>query len=104
MAVLDRPPLTREPPRVLSPAELEQRFIESYPEARGAGCEDGVSGAVTYGHSPDPRIGKIPALLTVAEIEAGNARRQALLDAISPAERLAREEMRAIVRDEMRHV
>ena len=89
------------PPRQLTPAELEQRFTESYPEARGAGCEDGVSGAVTYDHPPDPRIGPVPQRLTVAEIEAENARRQAELDKMSPAERQAQRNLRALVRAEL---
>ena len=76
MAVLDRQELSTQPPRPLTDAELAARWQAAYPEARGAGCEDGVSGSVIYDHPPDPRIGKIPALLTVAEIEAENARRQ----------------------------
>ena len=104
MATLDRPPLTTEPPRVLTPEELQARWQAAYPEARGAGCEDGVSGSVIYDHPPDPRIGAIPQRLTTAEIEQENARRQALLDAMTPAERAAQENMRAMIREEIRHV
>jgi hypothetical protein len=59
---LDRPPLTREPPRVLTDAELERRHRESFPESAGPGIDD-PSGAVLWGAPRDERIGQPPKLL-----------------------------------------
>lgn len=101
MTTMDRVPFTAEPPPRMTEAELARRWAESYPEAAGPGAEDGMSGAVSYGHPPDPRIGKIPVLLTTAEIEAENARRQADLDAMTPELRAAVASVREMVRSEI---
>jgi hypothetical protein len=94
--------LSTEPPRVLSPAELERRHAESFPEALGPGT-DHESGAVSYAQERDPRIGAVPHLLDPQTVAAENAERQARLDAMSPLERQIREDVEAMVRQEMRH-
>jgi hypothetical protein len=101
MATLDRPPLTREPPRRLSEAELAQRWQQAFPEAQGPG-QDHESGAVTYDAGPDPRVGRIPHLLDPAIRDRENAERAARLAAMTPAELEAREDMAAVVRAELR--
>lgn len=94
---------SKVPPKPLTPAELEQRFAESYPEARGPGM-DTESGAVDYGQLPDPRVGAIPKLLDDATRDRDNAARAAALAALTPAERAAQENMRRMIREEMRNV
>lgn len=101
MAVLDRQELSTQPPRPLTDAELAARWQAAYPEARGAGREDGVSGNVIYDHPPDSRIGPVPQRLTVAEIEAENARRQAARDAMTPQQRAVMDGITEAVRAEL---
>jgi len=93
--------LIREPPRQLTPEELAARWQQSFPEAQGPGM-DTESGAVTYGHPPDPRIGPVPHLLDPATRDRDNAEREARLAAMSPAERQAREDLAALVRQQLR--
>lgn len=93
--------LTREPPRQLTPEELRQRWQAAYPEAAGPG-QDTESGAVIYSQEPDPRIGEIPHLLDPETVRRENAEREARLAAMTPAERQAREDLRTLVRDELR--
>ena len=95
--------LSKTPPRPLSLAELQARWELAYPEAQGPGV-DTESGAVDYGQPGNPRVGKIPHLLDPETRDRDNAEREARLAAMSPAERQAREDLRAIVREEMRHV
>ena len=94
--------LSTTPPRRLSEAELAARWQAAYPEAQGPG-QDTESGQVIYGTGPDPRIGAPPHLLDPAQVAAENAQREARLDAMTPLERQVREDVQALVCEEMRH-
>ncbi len=104
MATLDRPPLTREPPRRLSEAELAQRWQQAFPEAAGPGTES-ESGYVDYTQPPgNVRVGPIPKLLDDATRERDAAARAAALAALTPEQRAAQDGMREMIRAELRNL
>jgi len=89
------------PPRQMTAAELDQRFRESYPELQGPGIEC-ESGETLFGAPSAVRVGAIPHLLDPAVRDKENAERLARLAALSPAERAAQDNMRAMIREEIR--
>ncbi len=101
MAVLDRPPFSTEPPRPLTPEELQARWQAAYPEAAGPG-QDTESGAVTYGGPPDPRIGAIPHLIDPETRDRENREREARWNALSPETRAAMAMVEDLVAQELR--
>jgi hypothetical protein len=93
--------LSTTPPRQLTPAELEQRFAESYPELQGPGVET-ESGETRFGEPSAVRVGPIPKLLDDATRDRDNAARLAAWNALSPVERAALEDVRRMIREELR--
>ncbi len=97
-----RPPFSTTPPEPLTGEQLAARWQQSFPEALGPGCEDGVSGALSYGHEPDPRIGEIPHLLDPAIRDRENAERAARWNAMTPEQRAAMQTVEELVADALR--
>jgi hypothetical protein len=97
-----RTDLTEPPPR-LSEAELRRRMAEAFPEAMGPGVDD-PSGAVTYGQTGHPRIGRIPypSGMDPERRDRENREREQRWAAMTDAERAAAESMRQMVREEIR--
>ncbi len=98
-----RPPFSTTPPRRLSDAELEQRHRLAYPESQGPAIEC-ESGEMRY-HVNDEalaRIGQPPHLIDPELRDKENAERAERLAALSPLERQVREDVQAMIRDEMR--
>lgn len=99
---LDRPPLTREPPRPLTDAELAQRHAAAFPESAGPAVES-ESGAMQYGVPSAVRVGAIPHLLPPEVRNRENAEREARQAALSPEQRAAMETVAEMVKAELRY-
>ncbi len=93
--------LSTTPPRQLSEAELQARYQQSFPEARGPGV-DTESGAVLYGQPPHPRIGPVPVMAGASrqDREREDAERQQREAAVPPEIRAARDLLAAEMRQQ----
>lgn len=89
------------PPEPLTGEQLQARWQQAFPEALGPGVDD-PSGAVLWGAPRDERIGQPPHLIDPAVRDKENREREERLAALSPLERQVREDVAAMVRDELR--
>ncbi len=100
---LDRPPFSTTPPRRLSEAELQARHQAAFPEAAGPAIES-ESGEMRFGVDDEAlaRIGPVPHLLDPGTRDRENREREARWAALSPVERAALEDVRRMIREELR--
>lgn len=103
MTTLDRAPLSTEPPRQLSQAELAARHAQAFPEAAGP-ATDHESGEARYGVNDAAlaRIGAIPHLLDPETVARENRERAERLAAMSPEQRAAMDTVADLVAAELR--
>ena len=97
-----RPPLTADPPRPLSEAELQARHAAAFPEALGPAVES-ESGAMQYGVPSAVRVGEIPHLLPPEVREREAREREARMAALTPEQRAAMDTVAELVKAELRY-
>jgi hypothetical protein len=88
-------------PRQLTPAELEQRHAEAFPEALGPAVES-ESGAMEYGVPSGVTVGPVPHLLPPEVKDRENREREARLAAMTPEQRAAMDTVADLVAAELR--